>query len=131
MKKLTQNSSPEFDRIVYSVVGRLRQQGVTSIKANCSGFVQPGVIRWDENDEGIVPDIVAEHDGATHVFEIETRGNLDPNTVEDRWRLLSVFARRSKGKFYLIIPEQKEDHLQRIVNDLSLRPEILKLQGIA
>lgn len=131
MEKNATSTMPLYDQIVHSVVGELRQQGVESIKASCEGFTTPGKIQWDEKDEGIMPHIVAEHQGAVHIFEIETRDEVDPDSVGDRWRLLSVYAKRCNGDFYLLIPEKKEDDFQRVFDEISVQPKILKLRGIA
>ena len=131
MKRISTQHSALFEQIVHSVVGTLRKQGVSGIKANCEGFIQPGKVQWDEKDDGVTPDILVEHDGAVHVFEIETRDDLRPEIVENRWRLLSVFARRKSGKFYLVIPEKKVEHLREVMRDIEVQPEILKLSGIA
>ena len=129
-KKGQESISSMYDQIVQSVVGHLQQQGFSSVKANTNGFQKPTKIRWDEEDEGVVPDITGEHKGSVYVFEIETRDEIVPEKVEDRWRLLSVFAKRHHGKFYLVIPEQKAEYVQEVVDDLSVQPEFLKLRGI-
>jgi Holliday junction resolvase len=125
------NSSPlVYETIVQLMVDHLEQQGFTSLKANSQGFVTPGKVRWDEEDDGVIPDITGEHKGSVYVFEIETRDDLEAKKVEDRWRLLSVYAKRHQGKFYLVIPETKADYLKDFVEDLTVQPEFLKLKGI-
>ena len=122
--------SSVYDQIVHSVVDHLRQQGFSSVKANSDGYVRPGKVKWDAAHDGVVPDITGEHKGSIYVFEIETRDHIEPKKVEDRWRLLSVFAKRYNGKFYLVIPETKADYLQEFVEELNVQPEFLKLRGI-
>lgn len=119
-----------YDLIVNSVVGYLRQQGFSSVKANTSGFSAPNVVKWDDTDTGVLPDITCEHNGALFVFEIETADALEEERVEDRWKLLSVHARRFNGKFYLVIPEQKADDVQDVVKSLDVQTELLKLSGV-
>jgi hypothetical protein len=119
-----------YDQIVHSVAAHLRQQGFSSVKANSEGFSTPGKVKWEEEDEGVVPDITGEYKGSVYVFEIETGDQIEAKKVEDRWRLLSVYAKRHDGKFYLVIPETKADHLQKCVQDLSVQPQFLKLSGI-
>ena len=125
------NSTPLiYESIVQLMVDHLKQQGFTSLKANSKGFITPGKVRWDEEDDGVIPDITGEHKGSVYVFEIETRDDLEPKKVEDRWRLLSVYAKRNQGKFYLVIPETKADYLKDFVEELNVQPEFLKLTGI-
>ena len=125
-----ENTSSMYDQIIQSVVGHLYQQGFSSVKANTSGYQKPMKVKWDEEDEGVTPDIIGEHKGSVYVFEIETRETIVPEKVEDRWRLLSVYAKRHHGKFYLVIPEEKAEYVQEVVDDLSVQPELLKLRGI-
>ena len=120
-----------YNQIVHSVVGHLRQSGFSKVKANCPEYTAPGKVKWDENDEGVVPDIVGEREGSVYVFEIETGKVLEPEAVKNRWHLLSVHARRFNGKFYLVTPENTADSLQELADKLDLRPEFLRLSGIA
>lgn len=119
-----------YDQIVHSVVAHLREAGFSSVRANQEGFASPARVQWDDEDEGVVPDIIGEHNGALYVFEIETRDQIEANNVKDRWRLLSVYAKRHNGKFYLVIPETKAGYLRAFAKDLGVRPEFLKLSGI-
>ncbi len=123
-------SSSVYDQIVNSVADHLRQQGFSSVRANTKGFLQPGTIKWEEDDEGVIPDITGEHNGSLYVFEIETSGHIDARKVEDRWRLLSAHSKRHNGKFYLIIPETKSGYVQAFIERLNVKPELLKLRGI-
>lgn len=123
--------SPVYDHVIHTLIGELRGQGVSAIKANAEDFTTPGRIKWDEKDEGIIPDILVEHQGSTHVFEIEIDDDLQPSVVEDRWRLLAAYTRRLQGKFYLVIPEHREEAVGVLLEQLSVKPEILKLQGLA
>ena len=120
-----------YDQIVDSVVGYLQQEGFSAVKANSLPYSQPKVVRWDEDDQGVLPDITGEYKGSLYVFEIETGDKLKASQVEDRWKLLSIHARRYKGKFYLVIPEPKEHAVQQVVNTLKdVQPEFLKLKGV-
>lgn len=124
------HSESVYHQIVQFVVEHLRQQGFSSVRANSEGFSIPGKVKWEEEDEGVVPDITGEHNGSVYVFEIETRDNLEAKHVEDRWRLLSVHAKRHNGKFYLVTPETKAGYIKEFVAGINVHPEFLKLSGI-
>lgn len=109
-----------YDQIVRSVVDHLHRQG----------FSVPERVRWEEGHEGVVPHITARYNKAVYVFDIETRNHINEGQVEDRWRLLSAYARRHQGKFYLVIPESRADYLEKVVSSLDVRLEFLKLSGI-
>ena len=128
MRRIEQNGL--FDKIVNSVVGFLNQQGFSAVRANSSGFAPPTKVQWDEKDRGVVPDITGEYNGALYVFEIETGQQIETAKVEDRWKLLSVHARRFNGKFYLVIPEPSANDVQEIAEGLDLEAEYLKLRGV-
>ncbi len=123
-------TSSVYGQVVQFVAAYLRQQGFSSIKANAEGFPLPGRVRWEEEDEGVVPHITGEHNGSVYVFEIETRDQIEPQQVEDRWRLLWIYARRHHGKFYLVVPETRAAYLRDVVKNLNVKPEFLKLSGI-
>ena len=123
-------SASVFERIVRYVADYLKQQGFSAVQSSCEGFTQPARIRWDEEDEGIMPHIVAEHSGAVYVFEVEMRTSIEKGAVEDRWRLLSVHATRHNGKFYLVTPEATAMYLEGLVKALGVRAEFLKLSGV-
>ena len=120
-----------YDQIVHSVVTHLRQQGFSGVKANSPAYTMPGTVKWDDHDEGVVPDIVGEHGNAVYVFEIVNTNQLQPEAVGNRWRLLSVHARRLNGVLYLVTPERSTETVQKLAAALDLRPKFLRLSGIA
>jgi Holliday junction resolvase len=120
-----------YEQIVHSVVTYLREKGFSSVKANSPAYALPGRIKWDDQDEGVVPDIVGEHGDCVYVFEIVNVNQLDPKAVENRWRLLSVHARRMRGVLYLVTPERSAETVQKLAASLDLRPKFLRLRGIA
>ena len=119
-----------YDKIIYSVVDHLKQEGFSSVRANCKGFTLPNQVKWDEEDEGVVPDITGEYGGSLYLFDVQTGDELDVESARDRWRLLSVHAKRYRGKFYLVVPEPEVQQLQQLIEDLDVRPGVLKLRGI-
>lgn len=119
-----------YDQIVRSVVDHLHRQGFSEVMARAQGFAVPERVRWEEGHEGVVPHITARYNKAVYVFDIETRNHINEGQVEDRWRLLSAYARRHQGKFYLVIPESRADYLEKVVSSLDVRLEFLKLSGI-
>lgn len=120
-----------YEQIVHSVVTYLREQGFSSVKANSPAYTLPGRVKWDDQDEGVVPDIVGEHGNGVYVFEIVSEAQLDPEAVGNRWRLLSVHARRMRGVLYLVTLEHAAETVQKLAASLDLRPKFLRLRGIA
>lgn len=120
-----------YDEIVHSVVTHLRQQGFSTVRANNPEYMTPVTVKWDDHDEGVVPDIVGEHGDVVYVFEIVNTNQLRPEAVSNRWRLLSVHARRMNGELYLVTPERSTETVQKLAAALDLRPKFLRLSGIA
>ncbi|NBC83032.1 MAG: hypothetical protein GVY19_06580 [Bacteroidetes bacterium] len=59
-------------------------------------------IVWKDNDEGYTPDIVVEFDNDTkNIYEIE----LDEDLNIDKWKLFSMYARKHKGEFFIVLPD--------------------------
>lgn len=124
-------ASTVYDQIVHSVAAYLHTEGFLSVKANCEGFSLPDKVKWDDDDEGVVPDITGERHGALYVFEIQNCDDLEAKNVEDRWRLFTAYAKRNHGKFYLVVPEEKAGYLREFSRNLSVQPEYLQLTGLA
>lgn len=116
--------------MINSVVTRLQEEGFSSVRANCQGYHTPKEVKWDEEDEGVVPDVTGEYKGSLYVFDVQTGDEVDGEVARDRWRLLSVHARRYHGKFYLVVPEVESKHLEEIVDGLDIQPGILKVRGV-
>lgn len=119
-----------YDQIVRLVAEHLQAQGFASVRANINGFSRPGRVKWEEEDEGVVPDLTGEHTGCTYVFVVETRDRIERKEVEDRWRLLAIHAKRHRGQFYLVVPETKASYIKTFIQDLNVQPKLLKLSGI-
>lgn len=128
--KYEQGTPSIFNNIIRVVVGFLKDQGFSSLKAVGPGFTSPSTVKWDDNHDGVIPHITGEHDGSVYVFEIETCQASDPKKKSDRWRLLSVFAQRNKGSLYLVVPESKEGYIKKVVNEMDVNPSFLKLSGL-
>lgn len=120
-----------YDQIVHSVVTHIRQHGFSGVKANSPAYTMPGTVKWDDHDEGVVPDIVGEHGDAVYVFEIVNTDQLQPEAVSNRWRLLSAHAKRLNGTLYLVTPERAAETVRKLAEALELRPKLLRLSGIA
>jgi len=59
-------------------------------------------IVWKDQDAGYTPDIVVEYEDETrNIYEIE----LDDDLNIDKWKLFSMYARKHKGEFFIVLPD--------------------------
>jgi len=66
-----------------------------------TGYNSPEKIVVKGKDEKHTPDIEAVFDQETNLYSIE----LDDEMKTDKWRLLSLYARKKHGNLYLVVPD--------------------------
>jgi len=72
------------------------------------GYETPNKILVQGNDEGYVPDIAAFYDDETVVYEIE----LNKAMPIEKWKSLSMYARKNHGRFYLVVPDYLKEEIK-------------------
>jgi hypothetical protein len=85
------------------------------------GYRKPErIVLKDTMQEGFVPDVMAETTGKKDLYEIEL--NEHQYTLE-KWRLFSLYCKKSKGSFSIITPKEKLDHIKNLldVNQIHAR----------
>lgn len=80
-------------------------------------YSSPSKIVWKSSNKGHVPDIKANTTkGVPVIYEIELSDEFDP----EKWRLFSLYALKSKGRFVLVIPEIRLKKISSIIKKKEL-----------
>ena len=65
------------------------------------GYDPPDKIVYKSSRKGYNPDIMVFFEDAIYIYEIE----LDDNYETDKWQLFSLYTKKNKGRFNLIVPD--------------------------
>lgn len=88
------------------------------------GYPSPNIIKLKddkENVEMLYPDIIAEYENETHLYEIE----LDEEINHQKWKFMSLYANEKNGNLYLIIPDFMRNKVKQSLNDNQINAAIL------
>jgi hypothetical protein len=112
--------------IAQSLIEKIKSENQDSvIKTNVvEGYKKPYKILKKENQQtGFVPDVISEEKGGkTDLYEIE----LDErNYVLDKWRLFSLYSKKTRGSFSIVTPESKMDLLKDMLKLNQIRAKII------
>jgi hypothetical protein len=81
-------------------------------------YKKPVKVVWKSNNTGYKPDIkLITSWGETKLFEIE----LDHRINEEKWRLLSLYAKMKKGDFTLVVPEHMISRIETIFAEKNFK----------
>ena|SRR5210317_1908046 len=107
---------------------QVAQAVITQMERNYEGAVvetnllknykTPGKVVWKSNNIGYKPDIkVITSKGLTKLFEIELGSGIN----EEKWRLLSLYAKMKKGDFTLVVPEHMISRIETIIAEKNFK----------
>jgi len=119
------NKVKTIDRtmVVRAVISKIQdEESPKLIKAkDLKEFDNPNkiVIRGDKN--GFIPDIEAVYDEKLHVYAIE----LNNRKQTDKWRLLSLYAKKKNGNFYLVVPDFAKDEIKQNMIDNKINAGLI------
>lgn len=127
MKK--QKISKERARMINSAIAYLRFKGYHEIKAPHEGFKLPRAVFRKASEAGFTPDMIAEKDFGTYLFEIIDDDSIEAwNSKKEKWEVFDEYAKRKKGKFYLIAYSDNADSINERVSQMDIEPGLIKIQ---
>lgn len=85
------------------------------------GFGMPEKVKIKGNEDGYTPDIAAVYDKETHIYEIE----LSKDLTTDKWQLLSMYAKRNNGNFYLVVPDYLREPVKKELDSKDINAGII------
>lgn len=88
--------------IAKAVIKSINTQNPVKIETRfLKGYDTPDKIVYKSSRKGYNPDIIVFFEDATYIYEIE----LDDNCETNKWQLFSLYTKKNKGRFYLIVPD--------------------------
>ena len=127
MKK--QKISKDRARMIEGAIAYLRFKGYHEIRAPHDGFKLPRAVFLKASEAGYTPDMIAEKDFGTYVFELiddESLENWDSRT--DKWQTFDEYVTRKKGKFYLIAYSDIAVAVLERVSKMDFEPGLIKIR---
>ncbi len=85
------------------------------------GYDSPNKISLKGKDEGYTPDIAAIFDNSTTVYEIE----LNKTMPVEKWRMLSLYARKNNGNFYLVVPDYLKEPITQEIKEKEINAGVI------
>lgn len=119
-----------FEEVIYSVIGYLEGQGFSKINAKVEEYDDPARIVRKGRNIGYQPDLVAKSATTTCVFEVESARDIKKGQVWNKWQLFADYATSNNGKFYLIIPEGKEELVRHLLYEMDIEADLLQMRGM-
>ncbi len=115
------------ERMVKSAIAYLRFKNFHTIKANMSTFDKPQAVFLKASEAGFIPDLIAQKDFGTYVFEVFM---TDVDTTEvlcNRWKTYIEYAERKNGKFYLIAYGADAQELQELLDREEVNAKMIRI----
>ncbi|MCZ4408155.1 hypothetical protein O3Q51_05015 [Cryomorphaceae bacterium 1068] len=121
--------SKERERMLNSAIAYLRVKGYHEIKAPFKSFPTPQSVFRKASEAGFVPDMIAEKDFGTFIFEVlddESLSNWDDRLP--KWQLFDEYCERKKGKFYFIAYSDEAEAIAEKLETLDIKPGIIRIK---
>ena len=121
--------SKERERMLKSAIAYLRIKGYHEIKAPFKEFPAPQSVFRKASEAGFVPDMIAEKDFGTFIFEC-----LDEESLENwderlpKWKLFDEYTDRKMGKLYFIAYSDEADTVTERLKELDMNAKILRIK---
>lgn len=110
-------------KVTKSLIKLLKEErNPETIKAkNIDSLETPDKVSLKNNKQTYVPDVAVIYDNSTSLYEIE----LDNTMPVDKWKLFSLYARKSNGNFYLVVPEYLKEDIKKEINDNQINAGLM------
>jgi len=121
--------SKERERMLTSAIAYLRVKGYHEIKAPFKEFPDPQSVFQKASEAGNVPDMIAEKDFGTFIFEVLDEASLE-NWDErlPKWKSFDEYCERKQGKLYFIAYSDEADAIAEKLDELELSAGILRIK---
>lgn len=120
--------SEQKQRMITSAIGYLRFKGYHDIKAPMAAFGNPQAVFLKASEAGYTPDLIAQRDFGTFIFEVFADKEEELSACLERWSTYTSYADRKDGKFYLIAYSEDNDLLCERISTLDPVPGIIQIR---
>jgi hypothetical protein len=109
-------------KILQKVHDYLLEKDYSDFRADLKNLDKPKKIVEKRTGEIFQPDMTANYEKSSYVFEIEMGENIESNKEKfiRKCKILQQYATDKSGKLYLIIPVQKLDRILTEINKNNL-----------
>ena len=105
----------DHDYMVRELIAHLKSNGYTGVEADMTGYNKPTAIHWKNNQNGHIPDVVAQKNGQYVVFEVETVSDLASDHAKSQRELFSAYANQHKKSFVLVVQQSAKAEAERLL----------------
>jgi hypothetical protein len=85
------------------------------------GYDSPHKVSIKGKEQGYTPDIAAVFDNSTMVYEIE----LNKSMPVEKWRVLSLYARKNNGNLYLVVPDYLKEPIKEEIKEKDINAGVI------
>ena len=110
--------------ILNTIIGKAKQEKDTvRIRARFGNeYDRPEtIILKGKKKKPVIPDLVISYKTKTDLYLIEQDTNYDIK----KWRLLSLYALKKQGNFYIVAPKDNESYISRKLEDSMISARII------
>lgn len=116
----------ENQEILKESVTYLESRGFENIRADVEGYETPKSYHKKDSDVVITPDIVANHRGIKHYFEISLKSEK-PRLLKSKWLFIDTLTRMRNQRFKIITRRGHYKFTDEMLKDLNLEKNLIKL----
>lgn len=115
--------------MIEGAIAYLRFKGYHEIRAPHDSFKMPRAVFLKASEAGYTPDMIAEKDFGTYVFELIDDESLENwDSRKEKWQVFDEYVTRKKGKFYLIAYSDIADAVMERVSEMDFEPGLIKIR---
>lgn len=121
---MKENETIDKTMVTRAVISKIKEENKPdNIKAShLKDFESPSKISYKGKEkQQYMPDIVATYNNGINVYEIELEDDLQP----EKWSLMSLYAKKNHGNFYLVVPDYKRDIIKKMIIDKDINAGII------
>jgi hypothetical protein len=120
----------ERKRMFISAIAYLRFKGYRDIKAPFKDFKDPQAVFRKASEAGYIPDMIADKDFGTYLFEILDHEKMDNwESHLEKWRVFDEYAERKSGKFYFFAYTDEAERVNELLKRLDINPGVIQIKG--
>lgn len=114
------------NEVINELIKQFNKNNATTIEVSKKGYSAPKTIGFRNARSSFKPDIVAAYGNKKDYYSIEEKYNktLLPDMIS-KWILLSLEARKNKGKLFVVVPEKLKESFSSLIEDKQISAEIV------
>jgi hypothetical protein len=109
--------------VTRAIISKINEEGKPEavLAKHLKNYKTPSEVRIKGEDFGYTPDLAVFYKDEASFYEIE----LEKPTTAVKWRSFSLYAKKNKGNFFLVVPDYLKDDIKKEVDDKEISAEVL------